>query len=54
MDGGSDGVTRLQGGQTSRLLEHFGFDLDAVTAPAQTQEFQKFHERDCFSSSPKT
>ncbi len=55
MDGGSDGVTRLQGGETNRLLHHFGFfGSDAELTPAQIQEFRIFHERDRFASPPNT
>jgi len=56
MDGGSDGVTRLlQGGETNRLLHHFGFfGPDVELTPAQIQEFQIFHRRDRFASRHNT
>jgi hypothetical protein len=55
MDGGSDGVTTLQGGQANRLLQHFGFLVsDTEITLAEIQEFLTFHERDRFASSSNT
>jgi hypothetical protein len=50
MDGGFDGVARLQGRDTSRLLEHFGFDSSAPVSMEQMQAFRAFHERDRFKT----
>ncbi len=56
MDGGSDGVTKLlQGGETNRLLHHFGYFVsDAELTPAQIQEFQAFRRRDRYASTQET
>ena len=46
MDGGFDGMLRLQEGRPKRLLLQFGHDLDGQLSPEQFQAFMKFHFRD--------
>ena len=46
MNGGSDGVSRLQGREALRLLTHFGFDAETenITSP-QLEEFLRYHQK---------
>jgi hypothetical protein len=46
MDGGFDGMLRLQEGQPKGLLRQFGHDFDEQISPDQFQAFTKFHFRD--------
>jgi hypothetical protein len=45
MDGGFDGILRLQRGQPNGLLRHFGHDLEEQVSPEKVQEFKAFHFR---------
>ncbi len=51
MDGGFDGVSRLEDGDASRLLHHYGASDEAPISPEQMEAFRAFHDRDRFSSS---
>src|SRR5271165_6529088 len=51
MDGGFDGVARLQDRDANRLLHHYGASDDAPVSPDEMQAFRTFHDRDRFSSS---
>lgn len=51
MDGSFEGVARLQDGDASRLLHHYGASDDAPVSPEEMQAFRTFHQRDRFSSS---
>jgi hypothetical protein len=53
MDGGFDGVARLQDRVASRLLDHYGGSDDPEVSPEQMQAFRTFHGRDRFLSSEK-
>jgi hypothetical protein len=46
MDGGFDGILRLQDGNPDRLLRHFGHEIEGRISPEQFQAFQTFHFRD--------
>jgi hypothetical protein len=53
MDGGFDGVARLQDRDASRLLKHYGVSDDDQFSPEQVEAFRTFHNRDRFSSPRK-
>jgi hypothetical protein len=52
LDGGSDGVLVLRGGNAARLLKHFGVNMDDETTPMTQAEMEKlraFRSRDRWS-----